>query len=323
MRRFAYLVPEDAAAAGELLARPHTLAKAGGVDLLDRMKEGLERPATVVGLHRVLEDGVAEGGGTVRIGAGITLARLAEAVAERFPALAMAAGQTATPQVREMATLGGNLLQRPRCWYFRSRHYPCLKKGGDTCFAQVGRHEEHALFENDTCAVVHPSSCAPALVALGARLEVRGAEGAVREVPLDRFYTPAWEDPAVENVLQPGDLVQAVLVPAASAGPRSAHYEVRQKQSFDWPLAMAAVCLEGPRPRLVVGAVASLPLPVDAAAPLAAWRDRQDRDALDAAARTVTSAATPLPGNAWRLSLLRAAVRRAMLLAAGIPEEQW
>ncbi len=325
MRRFDYRTPGDPATAARLLTQGHGLAKAGGIDLLDRMKEGLERPATVVGLHRLLERSFRRmEDGAWRIGAGIRLAELAdEAQRAAFPSLAAAAAHTATPQIREMATLGGNLLQRPRCWYFRSRHYPCAKKGGTVCFAQEGRHEHHALFDNEVCAVVHPSNTAPALISLDARLELLGSTGETRTVPLAAFYTPSSADPEIENHLRPGEILRAIVLPAAAAGPRAAHYELRQRQSFDWPLAMAAANWNGPDPRLVVGAVASVPRVVEAPEALRAWSERRDPEALEAAADAALQGATPLANNSWRLPLLRAAARRALLLAAGIPPEQW
>ena len=325
MRRFEYLIPEAMDDATRLCAEGSARGKAGGVDLLDLMKEGIERPAQVVGLHRVLDSSVKRlrDGGTVQVGAGITLAELARELHDTHPALAHAAGDAATPAVREMGTLGGNLVQRPRCWYFRSRHYQCLKKGGDLCWAQEGLHETHALFDNFGCAVVHPSNTAPALVAMNAELHVEGPSGH-RTVAIGDFFTPASRDPEEENALADGEIITHVILPKDAAGPRSAHYEVRHKQSSDWPLAIAAVNLNGSTPKLVLGAVASTPVAVpQATAAIQAWLADRTPAKLDAVADQAVVQATPLDGNAWRLPLARTAVKRALLTAAGVPEEQW
>lgn len=339
MRRFAWLTPASVPEAASLAKEGATVPKAGGIDLLDQMKEGLVRPTRLVALEPVLEREVSElPDGSLRIGAGITLAEIARdpKVRELAPALAHAAGEAATPQVREMATLGGNLLQRPRCWYFRSRHYHCLKKGGRVCFAQEGRHEYHALFDNRRSAAVNPSNTAPALVSLDASLEVLGEEG-VDTIRLDRFYEPASESPTREHRLKQGEIVTAVVIPPQLLGPLGAHYEVRHKQSYDWPLAIAAVNLNGERPVVVLGAVASIPWTVPGMrnlyrsqrsleealpAPRGTGQPPLDED-LERLADLAVRDAEPLPGNAWRVPVLRAAVQRAFLTAAGIPESQW
>lgn len=325
MRDFEYLLAPDAAQAVQWCGEGSTRGKAGGIDLLDLMKEGLERPARVVGLQQALGGSVERSADWVRLQAGITLAQLARdaRLRQEFPALAQSVERAATPQLREMATLGGNLLQRPRCLYFRSRHYTCLKKGGSVCWAQDGLHENHALFGNDRCAVVHASNAAAALVALGGSVLILGQHGQ-REIPLAQLYTSAGDDPQVENTLQPGELVTHVNLPRSASGPRSAHYEVRFKQSFDWPLAMATVNLNGPAPALVLGAVASTPLARPALqSALQEFAAQPKRAAADAIAAQAVAGATPLAGNAWRLPVLKVTIRRALLKAAGIPEEQW
>src|SRR6185369_15147577 len=149
--------------------------KAGGVDLVDLMKEQIASPERVVNIRAIRElDYVKldDGDGSLRVGPLVTLSRLSEepVVRQKFAALADAAGHAATPQIRNMATLGGNLLQRPRCWYFRNEQFHCKKKGGQTCYAQTGENQYHAIFDNDPCAIVHPSGTATALVAYGAKL---------------------------------------------------------------------------------------------------------------------------------------------------------
>ncbi|HVB47586.1 MAG TPA: FAD binding domain-containing protein, partial [Burkholderiales bacterium] len=149
-----------------------TVLKAGGIDLLDLMKEGLLTPKRIVNLRAIADLGriAEEPDGSVRIGAMVTLAQLAAdpLVRGRYRALAEAAGNSASPQIRQVATLGGNLLQRPRCWYFRSLHHHCVRKGGETCFAFAGENQYHAIFGHNGCAIVHPSTSATALVAFDA-----------------------------------------------------------------------------------------------------------------------------------------------------------
>nr|MBC8329700.1 FAD binding domain-containing protein [Planctomycetota bacterium] len=293
-----------------------------GIALIDRGRGGLARPGVAVGLHKPLSPEIRLQAGQLLIGAGATLAELgrSELVRSQLACLAAGAGEAATPAVREAATLGGNLLQRPRCWYFRSRHYSCLKKGGALCWAQEGRHENHALFDNGHCAVVHPSNAAPALIASDARVRLTGP-GGDRELPLARLYAPASADPEVEFTLKPDEVLTWIVVPANKLGPRSAHYEVRHKQSFDWPLAMAAANFNGP-PRLVLGAVASVPMQIPASV-IDGKSGPELRAAIATLAAKVVSEATPLERNAWRLPLLQAAIQRAMLLASGVSEDQW
>ncbi|KAA3608681.1 MAG: hypothetical protein DWQ01_11290 [Planctomycetota bacterium] len=322
MRRFEYLKPSDLRQAAKLCREGESKAKAGGVDLLDLMKEGLERPARVVALHAIADDQVRQTGESLEIGAGATLADLARhpLVQSQAPALAQACKETATPQIREMATLAGNLVQRPRCWYFRSRHYNCMKTGGRLCYAQIGRHENHALFDNEGCAVVHPSNVAPALLCMNATVQVQG-EQASRIMPLLDLFTPASEDPMVETTLQAGDLIHSLRIPNSELGARSAHHEVRHKQSYDWPLAMAAVNLNGSQPRMFLGGVASIPLEFKAWPMIRAWLDNPSDKGMKDLQDLAVVHATPLPDNAWRIPLLRSAVRSALRKAAGMEEE--
>ena len=191
MNRFAWAsprtIPEAAASASAIVADAMTassdakeygeaaIIKAGGIDLLDLLKENLLAPVTLVSLKEIPGvDGIVEGeNGGLRIGAMVTLAHLADhsIVRQRYPAVADALGRSASPQIRNVATLGGNLLQRPRCWYFRAAEYRCLRKGGGHCFAISGENQYHAIFDNMPCAIVHPSTVATALVALGASVE--------------------------------------------------------------------------------------------------------------------------------------------------------
>src|SRR4051812_11503119 len=153
--------------------------KAGGVDLLDLMKERVAAPTRIVSIRNIAGlDYIKSDKDGLRVGPLVTLTKLSEDenVQKNFTALAQAAGHAATPQIRNMATVGGNLLQRPRCWYFRNEQFPCRKKGGEICYAQEGENQYHAIFNNKLCAIVHPSAAAVALVAMGAKAAITGAK---------------------------------------------------------------------------------------------------------------------------------------------------
>lgn len=303
------------------------LLKAGGVDVLDLMKEGLLRPRRLVDLSRLpgLGDIVEDGNGGLRIGALVTLERLAAdtVLRRRHMALAQAAAVSASPQIRHIATLGGNLLQRPRCWYLRSAAHHCLRKGGEHCFAFDGDNRYHAVFGNRHCAIVHPSTPATALAALDARVELADAQGASRVAALKDFLLSPETDFRRENTLRAGEVLTAVLLPPLSPATRSVHLKMAEKPSFDWPIADVAVALEiGPdgncrRAAVVLGAAAPVP-----------WRAVQAEAALtgvpineetaQAAGQAAVAGAAPLSRNAYKLPIFATLVRRAILLATGV-----
>ena len=301
------------------------ILKAGGVDLLDLMKEGLLAPKRVVNLRAVPELAriVEENGGGLRVGSTVTLAQLGAhpAVRARYGALAQAAGNSASPQLRNMATIGGNLLQRPRCWYFRSAEHHCARKGGQTCFAFAGENAYHAIFGQSGCAIVHPSTSATALVAFDARVELVGAKGKKRVVALENFFVPPERDIGRENDLKPGEILTAVLLPPAGPGARSAHLRQGELDSFDWPIADVAVVLDMEpgdvcrRASVILGAAAPVPHRAKAAEQALAGKRITEDTARDAA-RTALDGAAPLSQNAYKLPIFEALVRRALLGAA-------
>ncbi|HTQ48663.1 MAG TPA: FAD binding domain-containing protein, partial [Polyangiaceae bacterium] len=263
--RFEWTNPHDL---GDALAQlgPTSVPKAGGVELMDLLKENLVSPARLVNLRGIqgldkVEDHGAQG---FRIGPLVTLAILAVdgGLRGRYRAVADAAGHAATPQIRNMATLGGNLLQRPRCWYFRSEHFECRRKGGGHCFAMNGENQYHAVFAHSACAAVHPSSLAPALMALGASVELTSPRGK-RVVPLEQLYVPAETVTVRDTVKEDDEILTAVLLPATTAG--SAYVKHAEKESYDWPLVEAAVALDRDgggkvtRASVLLGAVAPVP----------------------------------------------------------------
>lgn len=299
-----------------------TVLKAGGVDLLDLMKEHLAAPRRVVNLRTVpgldqLADDEKTG---LRIGPMVTLARLSAdpGVRKRYTVLADAAGNAATPQIRNMATVGGNLLQRPRCWYFRSEEHHCRKKGGDVCFAQNGENQYHAIFNNSVCAIVHPSAAATALVALGGSIELSGPGGR-REVLLEQFFTLPTVDVRRENSIRPDEVLTEIRVPAPAANTKQAYWKQGEKESFDWPVAEVAVVLEmdGPRCRrasIVLGAAAPVPRRArDAEAALTGQAVTED--VARTAAKAAMADASPMTGNGYKVPLFETIIRRTILAA--------
>lgn len=300
-------------ASGEL----KTVLKAGGIDLLDLLKENLAAPEHVLSIHAL--PGMAsirEEGGGLRIGALATLADIGrhEHVRARYPVLADAAGHAATPQVRERATLGGNLCQRPRCWYFRAQEFHCLKKGGAMCYAVDGENKFHAIFGDGPCHIVHPSNTAPALVALDAECVARGPKGE-RVIKARDFFVMTDQNLKSEHVLAPDEILTEVRLPAPPE--QSATLELREKQSFDWPMVMASVAKTAAGWQVCLGAVAPRP-----------WLSLPAMQVLgtqaitpELAARAGEAAATgaqPMSENGYKVQLVKVAVKRALLRAAGL-----
>jgi xanthine dehydrogenase YagS FAD-binding subunit len=324
MNAFEYITADNFAAATEFLAEnagDGVLVKAGGIDVLDRLKERTATPQRVLNLCRARDGGdrieVREGDGEVVIPALATVAEVAEHADVRrlLPALAQAAEHAATPQIRNVATVGGNLCQKPRCWYFRSRDFHCLKKGGGTCYAVRGDNRYHAIFGAGACHIVHPSNLAVALLACAGRVHLvrhKRNEQVERVVALDEFFRVPPNPMDDENTLEPGELIKHVSLPLEPAGPRSAYIEVREKQSFDWPLVSCAANLNGrDEPRIVLGAVAPIPWRLAPVEKLIASKELDDN--LLAEARGLAAQdARPMPHNAYKVQLVGVAVERAL-----------
>jgi xanthine dehydrogenase YagS FAD-binding subunit len=299
--------------------------KAGGIDLLDLIKEGLLAPRRIVNLREIPGlDLIAQvDGGAVRIGANVTLAQLAAdpLIRTRYRALADAAGNSASPQIRHVATIGGNLLQRPRCWYFRSRDHHCARKGGEVCFAFAGENQYHAIFDHNGCAIVHPSTSATALVAFDANIELTSAAGTKRAVSLEEFLLLPEVDIQRENNLKTGEILTAVLLPPQAPTSRSIHVKQGETDSFDWSIADVAVALDVAPNGLcrtavvVLGAAAPVPHRAKAAEAVLVGKSI-DENLARAAAHAALQGAAPLTKNAYKLPIFETLVRRAILAAA-------
>lgn len=317
MKAFTLVRAKTLSEAAREAAKPSSEIKAGGVDLLDRMKEGIDSPERVVSIaHLPGMDGI-EAGPPAKIGALATLARVsAHADLRRlYPALADAAEGAATPQIRNMATLGGNLCQRPRCWYYRLAEFDCRKKGGKECFALEGENRFHAVFDTNICCCVHPSATAVALLAYGASLETVSPRGR-RTLPIEKFFVAPEQDVRRENALAPGEIVSTVLIPAPPLGSRSVYKKLKEKESFDWPLAEACVNLVVSggvvkEARIVLGAVSPTPRRAREAEALMVGGNAGPELAAKAAGAALAGA-TPLAHNAYKVRLTKVMVERAL-----------
>jgi xanthine dehydrogenase YagS FAD-binding subunit len=326
MKNFIYYRPETAKEAVGLLDTRwgKTELLAGGTDLLDLQKEYVAQPDKVVSLGGVKGlDKIEQTRSGFRIGAGARLADIAanEEVRKRFPALATAAGMVGGPQIRNMGTLGGNLCQRNRCWYFRDEHVHCLLKGGDKCFALDGENRYHAVFaKGHKCVIVNPSTLAPVLLVLGASATVLGAKGQ-RTVDLGQFFHAPATASEREHVLAANEMVENVVIPEEAHGLKNASYEVRHKQSYDWPLVQAAVAFandggKASRVRIVLGHVAPTPHIAEDAAKAIEGKEVNEETA-GAAGAAAAKGANPLSQNGYKVKLIAVAVKRALLTAAG------
>jgi len=291
---------------------------AGGTDLLGCLHDGVFGAGSLVSLSGLDElrgiRSTADGG--LRIGALTTIRELAAdaTIRDRWTALAEAADVVASPQLRAQGTLGGNLCQKPRCWYYRGE-FDCLRKGGDTCFAFVGQNEMHCIFGGEACYIVHPSDTAPALIALDAVVRIAGPGGR-RSLPVAKLHVPPADDPQREVYLDPGEIVTEIVLPAPPAGLRSSYHKVRARQTWDFALAGAgvALALDGDvvrHARVVLSGVAPVP-----------WRatrveevllgSKLDDDTIALAAEAAVADAEPLEHNGYKVPLTAGVVRQRL-----------
>ena len=326
MKAFEYVNPSDVKSAVAALTQGGTQSKimAGGIDLLGEMKDYIRTPEVVVNLKSVsgMNKITADKNG-LRIGALTTLVEIAEhpVIKEKYTALAESALSVASPQIRNVGTLGGNLCQRPRCWYYRDEEVKCLKKGGTKCYAVEGENEYNAILGGGPSWIVHPSDCAPALIALDSQIEITGPKG-TRRIPIAKFFQLPSENVFNENVLKHNEVVTHIVDPAQPANSRSHYMKIRHREGFDWALAGAAVRLtmNGANVsdcRVVLSGVAPIP-----------WRSTEAEAVLKGKALTAALAeqagaasvvnAKPLGQNGYKVPLTRNTVKLAILHAAGV-----
>ena len=321
---FAYSRPGHIQDAVERLAQAGAHVHAGGTDLLGCLRDGVFPAELLVSLSGV--DGLAgietRNDGGLAIGAMTTIAEVAghPAVRQRYPVLAQAAAEVGSPQLRNQGTLGGNLCQKPRCWYYRG-DFPCLRKGGYKCFAVNGENQDHCILGGANCFIVHPSDTAPALVALDAEVHTLGPRGA-RRLPVAKLHMPPADNPTRETVLEPSEILVQISLPPPPAGLYSAFRKVRARRAWDFAVAGAALALamDGQRVadcRIVLAGAA--PIPWRAQEAEAALRGKTLDDAVIAeVAAAVVANAQPMSKNAYKLPLFKGLVTEELLKAKGV-----
>lgn len=330
MYGFEFVTARDAAEASKLLERNDGVVRiiAGGTDLLGEIKERTIHPEKLVSLQnnedirriRIYDEGVL-------IGAMSTLADIAANpdIRRMYPAFAEACISVATPQIRNIGTIGGNLCQRPRCWYYRNYHFDCLKKGGDACFALDGANKFHAIFDAEICPAVHPSDTAVALIAVDARVLLISSSGA-RMMPIEEFFVGPDVGVTTENVLRADEMLAEVIIPSPVRNSRSVFVKAKERQAMDFALASVALSadLDGEvvtGARIVLGGVAPTPRRALGAEELLAGTRLVDVNA-DDIGRIAVEAAKPLADNRFKVRLTSGLVSRAvrMLLGESVPE---
>ena len=320
---FAYIRVRSLDEAIEHLSTEGARIHAGGTDLLGCLREQVfeaKKVVSISGLNslRGIRETV-EGG--LRIGSLTTVSEVAKNpfIRKGYTALAQAASEVASPQLRNQGTIGGNICQKPRCWYYRGEFH-CVRKGGDVCYAIGGESQYHCIFGGDMCYIVHPSDTAPALTALGAMVHLAGPKGK-RSVPIEKFFVLPSQNPERETVLEVGELVTEIELPPPRKGLRSAYRKVRARRSWDFALAGAALALsfdgnQISRARVVLSGAAPVP-----------WRSEQvekilvgnelDEELAAKAANTVIRGAQPLDKNGYKISLFSGLIEEELLAMAG------
>jgi len=317
--RFAYIQATSLEDAVRLLSGDGAWLHAGGTDLLGCLRERIFSAATVVSINRLGElRGITElPTGGVRIGALTTVAEIARdpMIRAKYSVLSQAAAEVASPQLRNQGTIGGNLCQKPRCWYYRGE-FNCLRKGGDRCYAVEGENQYHCIFGGEGCYMVHPSDIAPALVALDATVQITGPKGK-RTAAVENFHMPPSRDVTRETVLEPGEIVTDIILPAPIEGLRSSYRKVRARRSWDFALAGIALAIVFTRNQITDCRIA-----LSGAAPVP-WRSKEAEAILKGnrlnqgiakkAAQAALRAAEPLPQNEYKIPLFSSLIEQALL----------
>jgi xanthine dehydrogenase YagS FAD-binding subunit len=316
MKAFSHTNAKTLAEASAALASGQAEIIAGGTDLIGRLKDNIQPtyPTALINIKTIPGlDYIKEEGGVLEIGATTRLADIAAhpVIKQKYTALAQAAVRVATPNVREMGTIGGNINQQHRCWYFRKpevRFDDCVRKGGKTCYAMMGDHRYHSIFGMENkCFAVHPSDIAPALIALNATIVTTN-----RQIKAEEFW--AVKNPE-STVLVPGEIVTAIQVPAPPAGAKSAFLKFAIRKSIDFPIVNCAVLVGGGAPRIALNAVAPRPYRATKAEAAIAGKAINEETAAAAGAAAVEDA-IPLNSNNYKVQIARTLVKRALLASA-------
>jgi xanthine dehydrogenase YagS FAD-binding subunit len=319
---FAYIRPRSLDEAIRYLSLDGARAHAGGTDLLGCLRDRVFSVSTVVsiaGLKELRGIGTTPAGG-LRIGSLTTIAEIARhpVIRSKFRALSMAAAEVASPQLRNQGTIGGNLCQKPRCWYYRGEFH-CLRKGGDRCYAVEGENPYHCIFGGENCFIVHPSDTAPALVALKAGVTIAGPNGR-RTVAVENFHMPPSEDYTRETVLEPSEIVTEIVLPPPAAGLRSSYRKVRARRAWDFALGGVALAIAFSGDQAVDGRVVlsgAAPVPWRSAEAEAVVRgSRLDSDRAVMAAEAAVKNAEPMTQNEYKIPLFRGLIEQELTAIA-------
>ncbi len=324
LKRFSYIRPKSLDEAITHLATDDARLHAGGTDLLGCLREQVFHASKVVSISGIRElHGIRQtDNGGLRIGALTTISEVSRnpVIKQHYTALAMAADEVTSPQLRNQGTLGGNICQKPRCWYYRGE-FDCLRKGGHRCFALGGENAFHCIFGGKICYIAHPSDTAPALAALDVRVHINGPEG-TRAVPMEDFYVLPEKDFTRETVLEAGEIVTEIELPPPAGGLRSSYRKVRARRSWDFALAGAAltVVFQGDR-------VTKVRVFLSGAAPIP-WRSKEvegiiignrlDTNVIERAAEAVVQHAKPMKQNAYKIPLFRGVIEEELHAIATI-----
>jgi xanthine dehydrogenase YagS FAD-binding subunit len=317
MKNFSYIYPKTVESVPAILQKTGDkgLIYAGGTDALARMKEGIHQPEQVINIKHLKDlNYIRSDSSGLRIGATTPLVDLIEnAAVQKNTGLLESVRSIGTIQLRNMGTVGGNLCQRPRCWYYRSRHFDCLRKGGDICYAVTGQNKYHAIIGGDPCFIVHPSDLAPMLIALNAKVVIQSAKGQ-RTEDLANFFVLPETDPYNETILKPSELLTEVQVPESSG--KSHYLKFRERNSIDFALVSVAVAarvndnkLTGVR--LVLGGVAPAPWRAKRAEAVLEGKMADDR-LLEQAGDAEMQYADPLEQNSYKITLVKNLIKRAV-----------
>ncbi len=323
MKPFAVVFPQDLKSVPKLLAENEgALPYAGGTDALARMKDGITAPSLLVNLKKLPELRIIkEDRRGLQIGSAVTLGEILDApAAQAYRGFVEAVRSVGTIQLRNMGTIGGNLCQRPRCWYYRSSRFPCLRKGGDTCYAIYGENKYHCILGGNPCFIVHPSDTAPMLVALEAQVDILGLRKK-RVIKVEDFFLLPEQNPFSENVLAKDEIVSRIVIPAKAKSLSSHYLKFRERDSFDFAMVSVAVAARVERNRLfdvrlVYGGVAPKPWRARAAEKILEGREISEKLLLEAAEAEL-EAAEPLDKNEYKKPLARNLLKRAVLEMAG------
>ncbi len=321
MKNFMIAQPQSIEEAVSLLSakKESYYLMAGGTDLIGEIKDNIVEPDVVVDLSSLPNlSSIKKEKNGVRIGALTTVAELAEdrMIKEEYPGLHQAANSLASPQLRNVGTVGGNLCQRPRCWYYRDSEVKCRKKGGSRCYAYRGRNRYHAILGGGLCYIVHPSDLAPMLIALEAEISIHSDKGE-KIVPLEDFFVLPKTNVHKENVLEPGEILTEVRIPASQTGDKSTYLKLKERGTWDFAVVSAAV-----KGTLSKGAFQNIKIVLGGVAPVP-WRMKKAEDMIKGkkaaedllreAAREELKEANPLEENGYKKDLVETVLYRAVL----------